>query len=141
MVLRRNLYKGVYLQRGGGIGAVISSLFRMLVPFIKKGAGTALKSQVVKRALRGSLKAARKSAIRAAGDATGDILSGKNPKTKAKVNLQKARAGIEKALTTALSGRPDPSQQRRPKLSPLGGVRRSKKKKRVGAVKGVTSLI
>ena len=47
MVLRRNLYKGVYLQRGGGIGAVVSSLFRLLVPFIKRGAGTALKSQVV----------------------------------------------------------------------------------------------
>lgn len=94
MVLRRNIYKGVYLQRGRGIGAVLSGLFRVLVPFLKRGATAALKSAPVKKAL----KTAGSAAAITAGDFAADVLKGKNPKKKAGLNLQQAQKGIQKAL-------------------------------------------
>lgn len=90
MVARRNIYKGVYLQRGNGIGSVLSGLFRMLVPFVKNIA----RSAPAKRAI----KSAQKSAIRLASNAAGEIVSGRNPKSRAKIDLKRAQANIEKAL-------------------------------------------
>lgn len=94
MVARRNIYKGVYLQRGNGFGSVLSGLFRVLVPFLKRGAKTAIRSAPVQRAL----KSAKKSAIKAAGNAAGEVLAGRNPKERVKIDLKKAQEGIEKAL-------------------------------------------
>lgn len=94
MVARRNIYKGVYMQRGGGIGTAVSTIFRMLVPFLKRNAHTVLKSQPVKRAIR----VAKRSAVKTAGQAAKDLLSGKNPKEGAKLNLREAQAKVEQAL-------------------------------------------
>lgn len=94
MVARRNIYKGVYLQRGHGIGSVLSGLFRVLVPFLKRGAKTALRSKPVRRALN----SAKNSAVKAAGNAASEVLAGRNPKARAKIDLRKAQAGIERAL-------------------------------------------
>jgi len=94
MVLRRNIYKGVYLQRGSGFGTVLSGLFRFLVPFLKKGTTAALKSAPVRRAIT----SAKKSAVSAAGNAAMNVVSGKNPLPQAKQNLQTAKEDIAKAL-------------------------------------------
>ena len=96
MVLRRNIYRGVYTQRGVGVTAVLSGLFRLLTPFIRRGAKAALKSAPVKAAL----KSAKKSAVKTVGQATSDLLSGRNPKKGARMNLKRAQAGIERALMT-----------------------------------------
>lgn len=95
MVLRRNIYRGVYHQKGNGVGSILSGLFRLLTPFIKRGAKAALRSQPVRRAL----KSAKKSAIKTAASAATDLISGKNPKQNAQLNLKQAQLNIEKALT------------------------------------------
>lgn len=100
MVLRRNIYRGVYHQRGNGVGSILSGLFRLLTPFIKRGAKAALRSQPVRRAL----KSAKKSAIKTAASAATDLISGKNPKQNAQLNLKQAQLNIEKALTGPSSG-------------------------------------
>ena len=128
MVLRRNIYRGVYHQRGNGVGAILSGLFRLLTPFIRRGAKAALKSAPVKAAL----KSAKRSAVKTVGYAAKDILSGKSPKANAKLNLKEAQAGIERALLTSSSSR----QKKRSKgiapkqYSPsLKNVRKVKRKK------------
>lgn len=106
MVVRRNIYKGVYLQRGNGIGSVLSGLFRVLVPFIKTGATSIAGSAPVQRAV----KSAKKSAIKVAGNAAGELLSGRNPREKAKIDLKRAQSDIERAFTT-----PEPLKQKKKK--------------------------
>lgn len=110
MVLRRNFYRGVYHQRGSGIGAVLSGLFRLLTPWIKRGAQAAIKSRPLKSALR----AASKSALSTAATAASDIIAGKSPKANAKLNLQRAQKNITKAVTSALAERPSSSATKRP---------------------------
>lgn len=99
MVLRRNIYRGVYHQRGNGIGSVLSGLFRLLTPFIKRGATAALKSAPVRKAL----KSVKKSALKTATTAASDIFAGKSPKANAKINLRQAQLNIEKAVTKSLA--------------------------------------
>ena len=94
MVVRRNIYRGVYHQKGNGVGSILSGLFRLLTPFIKKGAKAALRSQPVKRAL----KSAKRSALKTAATAATDLIAGKNPKQNAKINLHQAQRDIEKAI-------------------------------------------
>ena len=120
MVLRRNIYKGIYLQRGSGFGAVLSGLFRFLVPFLKRGATTALKSAPVRRAL----SSAKKSAVSAAGNAAMDLVSGKNPIPQAKINLKTAKKDITKALLTS----PTPSSSTPPSSSTKSNPVRKKTK-------------
>ena len=100
MVLRRKIYRGVYHQRGNGVGSILSGLFRLLTPFIKRGAKATLPSQPVRRAL----KSAKKSAIKTATSAATDLISGKNPKQNAQLNLKQAQLNIEKVLTGPSSG-------------------------------------
>ena len=97
MVMRRNIYKGVYLQRGGGLGSIISSIFRVLVPFLKTGAVAAIKSAPAKNLFR----AAKRTAVKTAGSMASDLLAGTSTNKSAKLNLKKAQAGIEKAFGTA----------------------------------------
>lgn len=96
MVLRRNIYRGVYHQRGNGVSSVLSGLFRLLTPFIKRGAKAALKSQTVQKAL----KSAKKSAIKTASTAASDLIAGRNPQRNAKINLKQAQLNIEKAISS-----------------------------------------
>jgi hypothetical protein len=107
MVLRRNIYKGVYLQRGSGIGSIISSIFRVLVPFLKTGAKAAIKSAPARKLF----KAAKNTAVKTAGTMARDVLSGRSSKASAKLNLKKAQAGIENALDTAFD--PTPLKRKR----------------------------
>lgn len=111
MVLRRNIYKGVYLQRGSGFGTVLSGLFRFLVPFLKKGTKAALKSAPVQRAL----SSAKKSAVSAAGNAALNMVSGKNPIPQAKQNLQTAKQDIAKALLVQPTPKSSPKTTKRAK--------------------------
>ena len=99
MVLRKSIYKGVYFQRGHGIGSILSGLFRLLVPFVKRGASAAIKSPHLKKVLQ----SAKKSALTAAGSVASDIIKGKSPKKSAKVSIQKAQVDIEKAVNRAIA--------------------------------------
>ena len=122
MVLRRNIYRGVYHQKGNGVGSVLSGLFRLLTPFIKRGAKAALRSQPVRRALQ----SAKKSAIKTATVAASDLIAGKNIKQNAQLNLKQAQRNIEKAIT----GPPPAKKKKRPPPS-------SQFKKRIIAAPGV----
>ena len=61
-----------------------------------------LKSAPVKAAL----KSAKKSAIKTAGAAAKDLLSGKNPKANASLNLKAAQHDIENAVIGAMAKKP-----------------------------------
>ena len=108
MVLRRNIYRGVYHQKGNGVGSILSGLFRLLTPFIKRGAKAALRSQPVRRAL----KTAKRSAIKTATSTASDLIAGKNPKKNAQLNLKQAQLNIEKAIT----GAPPPKKKKKAPL-------------------------
>lgn len=89
---RRQIYRGVFMQRGSGIGVIISSIFRALVPWIKRGATTLLKSSSV----RNIAKKAGKSVLKSAGSMAASKL---NKALAGKVDLKRARKGIQSALT------------------------------------------
>ena len=114
--------QGVYHQKGNGVGSVLSGLFRLLTPFIKRGAKAALRSQPVRRALQ----SAKKSAIKTATVAASDLIAGKNIKQNAQLNLKQAQRNIEKAIT----GPPPVKKKKRPPPS-------SQFKKRIIAAPGV----
>lgn len=95
------------MQRGSGIGTIVSSIFRALVPWIRKGATALVKSAPAKRLA----KRATKTALKAAGNFAGDVVSGKNVKNSAKVNIAQVQKGLEKALTKIAD--PPPKKQKR----------------------------
>lgn len=82
------------MQRGSGIGVIISSIFRALVPWIKRGATTLLKSSSV----RNLAKKAGKSALKSVGSMAASKL---NKALAGKVDLKRARKGIQSALAAA----------------------------------------
>lgn len=107
MVARRNIYKGLYLQRGSGVGAVLSSLFRLLVPWVKKGASALIKSKQV----RGLAKSAGKAALQSASKFASDLAKGKPTKRAASLNLREAQRGIQDAISKAV--KPPPVKKRK----------------------------
>ena len=100
-----------------------------------------MKSATVKRAVKSSLRSVKKSVVCTAGEATRVVLSDRNPKGNAKLNLSRAKAGIEKALTGALMpGRPTEAKRATKKparlvhtlgTAPVGKGKKGKKKKTV----------
>lgn len=126
MTFRRNPYRAHYLQQGRGFGSVISGLFRLLTPFIKRGAAAALKSKPVKRAIR----SAKRSAVKTAASAASDLLSGKNPAQRAKLNLKQAQSDIEKALTSAGGENKAARSAAKRKIPVVGAVTKNKIRKK-----------
>lgn len=120
---RRNIYRGVYLQRGTGIGVVFSSIFRALVPWIKRGAGAILKS----KAVQNLAKKAGKSALKAAGSYATDAVA---KKLGDKIDVKQARKGLEAIINSATSST---SQEAAPS-KPRG-------KKRVVALPGQAAVL
>lgn len=98
MVVRRNIYKGVYLQRGSGIGSVLSLIFRALVPWVKRGASAIMKSKSVRQLA----KKAGTTAIQSASKLATDVITGKSAKKSASVNLKQAKRGLQEALSKAI---------------------------------------
>ena len=102
MVMRRNIYKGVYLQRGSGVGSVLSLIFRSLVPWIKKGATALVRSKSVRKLA----KSAGTTAAKSAASLARDVISGTSSKAGAKQNLQNAKRGLQMALSKAMQPTP-----------------------------------
>ena len=107
MVVRRNIYKGVYLQRGSGVGSILSLIFRSLVPWIKRGATALVKSKSV----RWLAKSAGKTAAKSAASLAQDVLTGNSSKASAKNNLQNAKRGLQAALSKAMQ--PPPAKRKK----------------------------
>jgi len=136
MVLRRNIYRGVYHQKGNGIGSILSGLFRLLTPFIRRGASTALKhsvrgaAKVLKsQGVQKALKTAKKAAVKTALGAATDLVTGQNPKQNAKLNLQEAQRKIEKAINSEPKKKPFPKKNvKRRIVAPSGGPINKKSK-------------
>lgn len=107
MVVRRNIYKGVYLQRGSGVGSVLSLIFRALVPWIKRGASALIRSKSVRRLAASAGKTAVKSASKMAQQA----IAGTATKQTTAANLKRAKRGIQEALSKAIQ--PEPKKKKR----------------------------
>ncbi len=105
-------HRGAYVQRGQGIGTVLVSIFRGLVPILKRSATSAVKialkggakaasSKVVKHAAKKAIKVAKKEAIKAGLNTLGTAIQGGNVKESAKKDLNEARDQIGKTIKRA----------------------------------------
>ena len=104
------VFRGSRMQRGYGIGSVLSGMLRAAVPFLRRGA-----------------QALGKQALRTGLDVGRDVLSGRKLKDSARQRtLQTVRNVVEKAGRQAATQRRRPAQQSRPKTN------NSQKKKKKG---------
>ena len=95
------VFRGSRMQRGYGIGSVLSGMLRATVPFLRRGA-----------------QALGKQALRTGLDVEGDVLSGRKLKDSARQRtLQTVRNVVEKAGRRTVTRRRRPAQQSRPKTN------------------------
>lgn len=69
-----SVYRGRYIQRGQGIGSILSSLWKTVYPAVKSLLTGLSRSPITKKVI----KAAKKSAIDAGLNIAADTLSGEN---------------------------------------------------------------
>lgn len=118
MVARKFIYRGVPFQKGGGIGSLVGSLFKTLVPALSRGASSLAKSPSVRRAL----STAGKEAVKAGANAVTSVVQGQSAKPVLKKSLHRAKKRIAAA---ALKGHcPSPA----PKKMKHSKKKRTKKK-------------
>ena len=97
------VFRGSRMQRGYGVGSVLSGMFRAAVPFLRKGA-----------------QALGKQALRTGLDVGRDVLSGRKLKDSARQRtMQTMRNVMENAgrRTTGGTARRRPAQKNRPKTN------------------------
>lgn len=98
-------HRGVYLQRGSGLGGLLMSLFKGLAPVLRKSATvvakTALKQgqkaisrKVIRKAAKKALRSVGKNVVRAGLKAGSRALKGENVKSGAKSDLIRAKREI-----------------------------------------------
>lgn len=88
------IHRGPFIQRGRGIGSLLGSLFRGIVPALK-ALGTSLLSSPVTKAIGNTAKdAAIETGIKMAADA----IEGKNMKQSLDENLLKARKRVAESI-------------------------------------------
>ncbi len=87
-------HTGVYLQRGRGLGNLLSGLFRAVLPAAKTLGKGILNSQLTKDIA----ETAKKSAINAGLNLASDLVAGNNMKTSLENNVEAARENMSKTL-------------------------------------------
>ncbi len=85
---------GPYRQRGRGLGSILSSLFRSIIPVASKVGKSILRSPVTKNIAR----AARDAAIEGAMDVAADTLRGENVGTSLVKSLDTAKGRVADAI-------------------------------------------
>lgn len=70
MVAKKFIYRGIYHQRGQGIGALLGSLFSKMVPALSSGVRALARSTTVRKAVKAAGKEAIKTGLSAASKAS-----------------------------------------------------------------------
>jgi len=110
MVAKRYIYRGIYHQRGQGIGALLGTLFKTLVPKLSSGVRALARSSTVKRAIT----SVGKEAVKAGKSAILNASKGKQLKPAVKESLRGAQKRIAAATFT-----PEQPCAKKPRNKPL----------------------
>ena len=117
------VFRGSRMQRGYGIGSVLSGMLRAAVPFLRRGA-----------------QALGKQALRTGLDVGRDVLSGRKLKDSARQRtLQTVRNVVENAGRRTAARRRRPAQKNRPKTNNSQKKKKKKGIKRKAPSKSVIS--
>ena len=140
------VHRGVYIQRGRGLGKIISRIFGKLIPFFGKASSKVLKSatgaaakRVAKKSLKklgtAALKTAANAATKAiAGDSKEDIKAGVSK------DIQSARKDLANTIQSEINSREKGAKKRKklpqnkgsaPVVRPSAGSKVAKRKKAV----------
>lgn len=96
MVAKKFIYRGVYSQRGQGIGSVLGSIFRTLVPALSSGAKAIATSPTTKKVLT----AVGKEALKTGSETIADIAKGKQVKEAVNANVGAAKKRLAEAVSS-----------------------------------------
>jgi D-alanyl-D-alanine carboxypeptidase len=110
------------MQKGHGIGSILSSVFRNLLPVVKKIGTRILKSKVTKRVG----KAAAKAALRGGIDIVADTLHGENVKGSVKKNIKVASRKVANSLITPKRPR-KPAKKAKAKKNPKKALKKKRR--------------
>jgi hypothetical protein len=108
-------HRGRYIQRGRGIGSILSSFFRTVFPIVKSIGSSILKSPVTKEVL----STAKNSAIDAGLNIAADALSGENVADSMAKHAGSAskKVGISLRPNTSSKARSSTTVKQPPKIS------------------------
>ena len=128
------LHRGPYVQRGRGIGGVLSSMFKSVVPALQVFGKNLLASPTT----QDILKTAKESSLQAGLNIAKDTLRGKNFGESFKENVSTAKKAVTDSLMSALDKNKVPSggdtvrrkRKHVEKLSVVAKVKRNSKKKK-----------
>ncbi len=126
-------YAGARMQRGHGLGSILSGLFRAAIPLIKKTAVPALKTVARKTAV-GGIRALKKKALETGVRLASDAMRGRNMKQAVTSRLKQMgedlleRKGIKRRAPPHSGIRPATKRRRtstgRKKAAPKKKVKR-----------------
>ena len=114
-------------QRGKGIGSILSSIFRAVVPVASKIGQSILKSPVT----RGVLQSAKDSALAAAADLATDALRGNDIKEGLQRNLEKAKHRVADVIDPQISAVPSSKPRPARRVYRVSQSKRRKRKRKM----------
>lgn len=120
-----NYHRGLYVQRGRGLGNIFSSIFRAVAPTLAGIGKSIIKSPITKNLL----STAKKSAVNAGLNLVSDTLAGENVGRSLKRSANRARVDF---IDVIESGR---NKKKRSKITPKTrrnvGFTRSRRNKKI----------
>ena len=119
-------HRGPIIQRGKGLGSLLSSLFRKVVPAITSIGKSIIKSPVAKNVL----SAAKDAAIDAGLNLASDVVSGKNLKSSLNENIGRARITIGDSLRPRQGKKRSTVKRARSTVSKQRGKKKNIKKRK-----------
>ena len=133
------IHRGAYIQRGRGLGAVISRIFGKLIPWLGRSSGKILKStagQAAKRVAKKSLKKVGNAALKSAANAAASAIAGEsseNIKSGVHKDIKAARREIADTLRSEINTRDGgkKSIKGKPVSRPSAGSKVARRKKAV----------
>lgn len=131
------VHRGNYMQHGRGLGGILASLFKGLVPLLKSTAKVVVRqavrsgkkvltSDTTKKVAKKVLASAKKNVVKAGLNATLNAIQGKDVKAGAKADLSAAKSDLGDAIKSGLTGSGKRSGGR--KALPISKRRSTKKK-------------
>jgi hypothetical protein len=144
MLIKHGIHKGPYLQRGRGIGSLLSSLFRSVVPALKTVGAKVLKSGLV----RDVGKSLADSAVRSGLQLATTALDGGSMKGSLGSSITDAKRAVSQVIkerqldssagnSSSSNGRKRVAPKRLSRANP--STKRRRKKKRIAVWEDVNS--
>ena len=100
-MLRMNIHRGPFIQRGRGLGSLLSSLFKSVIPVASRVGKKIISSPITSNALKATKDAAIEGGLQIAVDA----LKGKSMEETMQHQLESAKKKVSKALEKGIKQR------------------------------------